>query len=222
MGVLGAIGGGAVGGLLGQGLGSLFGKEEPTAVYNRPYAGGGVIYGQEELDKEAGKSYGQYTSEATAPLQEGAKIQSQIAQAGSPELSAALKARAGKSYQSDINRLARQQKMSAFDEKQARDKEAYSLGYRRRNIDQNIEAYEAAAKEQVAAYDREMDSARNSAISAVLGQAGVAIGSQIGKNAAGSGYNLSYGAPSSGPSLGNYGQAPATGGGNIFGVSSFS
>lgn len=177
MAVGGAVAGSAIGGLLGGGLGTLLGGGDiPNANYVKPTVSGSVGYGLENLDKDQAKTQEQFTAESTAPLQSGNAIQSQISQAGSPEMSAALKAKAGKSYSADINRLYRQQQLASFDEKQKREKEAYALGFRKKSIDQNVEAYEQAAKAQAEAYEQEVESARNSAIAAVLGGAGMLAG----------------------------------------------
>lgn len=175
MGFLGAAIGSGLGGILGGVLGGS-GGNIPRADYKKPTLDQGTQYQLGKLQEQADRPMEEYEKESKMGLEQGAGIQSAISQAGSPEISAALKARAGKSYSADLAKLSRQQDIEAFNEKQAREKMAYGLGFRKKQIDQNIAEYERAAQAQQEAYDFELESARNAAITSVLGQTGKFVG----------------------------------------------
>jgi hypothetical protein len=170
MGLLGSAIGSAAGGV----LGGIFGGsgDVPTANYNAPTENEQAKYNLAALNKSANKSQAEFEQQAQQGLGAGKDIQSQVSQAGSPEMSAALKARAGKSYNADLARMSRQQNIGALDTRMGELSTAQALNFREAGINENVRAYQQAAKAQSDAYDQEMDSARNAAIASVLGSAG--------------------------------------------------
>lgn len=172
--------GGAIGSLIGGGLGALFGsgnEDIPKANYNRPTMDANAQRDLDQLKNSADENVGSIAKGTMAGVEDqGNKFIASMNSSDSPLLSQALKNRAQKSYASDLAKVSRQANIDAMSRHVGRMDAYYSVNARKQQIDQNINAYEKAAAAQAEAYEVELDAARNSAISAVLGQSGRWLG----------------------------------------------